>query len=163
MQNVKLDPKWSPNEMPSKCTCIGTYWNTSFWKRAPSPSASSCTNILNIEHKLERMYVPLLYLDILVLYVYYGTVCTVKSGILSIRPLKILSISNLKNLRKNLLVVCKDWFEMNISLKITVLRPFLAIFCHIYVHLSQNWSSDGHVEVLTWFKFWLVQKSRHKT
>ena len=34
---------------------------------------------------------------------------------------------------------------------------FWPLFCHMYVHLSQNWGSDGHFEVLNrcylwWFK-----------
>ena len=40
---------------------------------------------------------------------------------------------------------------------------FWPIFRQLQKNLSKNWSSNGHFEVLTWFKFWLVQKSWHKT
>ena len=35
---------------------------------------------------------------------------------------------------------------------------FWPFICHLYVHLSQNWGSDGHFEVLNRSKSWLVQK-----
>ena len=33
-------------------------------------------------------------------------------------------------------------------------RPF---FCHMHVHVLQNWDSDGHFEVLNGSNFWLTQ------
>ena len=41
--------------------------------------------------------------------------------------------------------------------------PFLAIFCHVYLHLPQNWGSDGHFEELNKSNLWLVQNLWHKT
>ena len=38
--------------------------------------------------------------------------------------------------------------------------PFL---CHMYVHLSQNWGSDNHFEVLNRSYLWLVEKLWRKT
>ena len=35
-------------------------------------------------------------------------------------------------------------------------------FCHMYVHLSQNWGSDGHFEVLNRSYLWLVHNLWHK-
>ena len=35
---------------------------------------------------------------------------------------------------------------------------FWLFFHQMYVHLSQNWGSDGHFEVLNRSKSWLVQK-----
>ena len=40
---------------------------------------------------------------------------------------------------------------------------FWPFFCHMYVHLSQNWGSDGHFEVLNRSYLWLVEKLWHKT
>ena len=40
---------------------------------------------------------------------------------------------------------------------------FWPFFRHMYVHLSQNWGSDGHFEVLNRSTFWLLQKLWHKT
>ena len=40
---------------------------------------------------------------------------------------------------------------------------FWPIFCHMYVHLSQNWGSDNHFEVLNRSIFCLLQKLWHKT
>ena len=45
----------------------------------------------------------------------------------------------------------------------TFVRPFLAIFCHMYVQLSQNWGSDGHFKVLNSAYLRLVQKWWLKT
>ena len=39
---------------------------------------------------------------------------------------------------------------------------FWPYFCQLYVHLSQNWDSDGHFEVLNRSKIWLVQRLWHK-
>ena len=39
------------------------------------------------------------------------------------------------------------------------IRQFL---CLMYVYLSQNWSSDGHFDMLNGSKFWLVQKLYYK-
>ena len=36
-------------------------------------------------------------------------------------------------------------------------------FHHMYDHLSQNWGSDGHFEVLNRSYLWLVEKLWHKT
>ena len=40
---------------------------------------------------------------------------------------------------------------------------FWPFFCNMYVHLSQNWGSDGHFEVLNRSYLSLVQKLLHKT
>ena len=37
------------------------------------------------------------------------------------------------------------------------------LFCHVYVHLLQNWGSDNHFEVLNMPKSWLDQKLCQKT
>ena len=55
------------------------------------------------------------------------------------------------------------WSEMKDTDKWQCYDHFRPFFCHMYVHLSQNWGSDGHFEVLNWSKFWLVQKLWHKT
>ena len=36
-------------------------------------------------------------------------------------------------------------------------------YCHMYDHLSQNWGSDDHFEVLNRSYLWLVEKLWHKT
>ena len=38
----------------------------------------------------------------------------------------------------------------------------ISVFCNMYVHLSQNWGSDGHFEVLNRSYLSLVQKLWHK-
>ena len=50
------------------------------------------------------------------------------------------------------------WFEMKLTHKWPFYDYFWAFFCHLYVHLSQNWASDGHFEVLHGSKSQLVQK-----
>ena len=40
---------------------------------------------------------------------------------------------------------------------------FWPFFCHVYDHLSQNWGSDDHFEVLNRSYLWLVEKLWHKT
>ena len=57
----------------------------------------------------------------------------------------------------------KDCFEMNVPLQTTFVRPFWPFFRHMYVHLSQNWGSAGHFEVLNRSYLWLVQNLWHKT
>ena len=41
-----------------------------------------------------------------------------------------------------------------------LLWPF---FCHVYLHLPQNWGSDGHFEELNKSNLWLVQNLWQKT
>ena len=69
--------------------------------------------------------------------------------------------SEIWNLFSNLV----DWkhFWNSLSNLVNWLWPFSAIICHMFVHFSQNWGSDGHFEVLNWSEFWLVQKLWHKT
>ena len=40
---------------------------------------------------------------------------------------------------------------------------FWPLFCHMYVHLSQNWGSDSHFKVLNRSYLWLVQNLWQKT
>ena len=40
---------------------------------------------------------------------------------------------------------------------------FWPFVCHMYVHLSKNWGSDGHFEVLNRSYLWLVEKLWRKT
>ena len=50
-----------------------------------------------------------------------------------------------------------------------VLRPLLVIFCQLHKHLSQNWGSDGHFEVLykslnlIWFQSYDKNEEHAKT
>ena len=55
------------------------------------------------------------------------------------------------------------WSEMKDTDKWQCYNHFRPFFCHMYVHLPQNWGSDGKFEVLHCSKFWLVQKLWHKT
>ena len=55
------------------------------------------------------------------------------------------------------------WSEMKNTDKWQGYYHFQLFFCHVYVHLSQNWGADSHFEVLYWSKFWLVLKLGHKT
>ena len=40
---------------------------------------------------------------------------------------------------------------------------FWPLFGHMYLHLPQNWGSDGHFEELNKSNIWLVQNLWHKT
>ena len=40
---------------------------------------------------------------------------------------------------------------------------FWPFFCHVYLHLPQNWGSDGHFEEVNKSNLWLVQNLWHKT
>ena len=51
-----------------------------------------------------------------------------------------------------------DWKRMSLF-KWPSYDYFWPFFCHLYVHLSQNWVSDGHFEVFNQSKSQLVQKS----
>jgi hypothetical protein len=53
---------------------------------------------------------------------------------------------------------CILWFEMKLTHKGQLYDHFWSFSCYLYVHLSQNWDSDGHFEVLNGSKSWLVQK-----
>ena len=55
------------------------------------------------------------------------------------------------------------WSEMKDTDKWQCYDHFRPFVCHMYVHLPQNWGSDGHFELLHWSKLWLVQKLWHKT
>ena len=43
-------------------------------------------------------------------------------------------------------------FRFKTDWQTAVLWPYPAIFLQLYEHLSQNWDSDGHFEVLVSFK-----------
>ena len=45
------------------------------------------------------------------------------------------------------------WSEMKDTDKWQCYEHFRPFFCHMYVHLSQNWGSDGHFEVLSTVHF----------
>ena len=47
-----------------------------------------------------------------------------------------------------------DCFETNLNGKWPILWSLPAIFCQLYEHLSQNWGSDSHFEVLSRPKFY---------
>ena len=58
--------------------------------------------------------------------------------------------------------VSKDWSETNVTLKWLLYNRFWPLFCHIYVHLSQNWGSEGQFEMPNRSKSQFVQKLWHK-
>ena len=57
----------------------------------------------------------------------------------------------------------KDCFETNVPHKWPFYDHFWPFFCLMYVHLSQNWGSDGRFEVLNRSYIWFVQKLWQKT
>ena len=61
-------------------------------------------------------------------------------------------------LRPDLELINYRLFRFKTDWQTAVLRPFLAIFCQLYEHLSLIWDSDGQFEVLNSFKSWLVLK-----
>ena len=54
------------------------------------------------------------------------------------------------------------WVTMNNNKKWLFYDYFWPYFCQLYNHLSQNWGSDGHFDVLNRSKIWLVQRLWHK-
>ena len=63
-------------------------------------------------------------------------------------------------LKKNCIKTVSKWMSLY---KWPLYDLFWPFFRHMYVHLSQNWGSDGHFEVLNRSYLWLVQKLWHKT
>ena len=55
-----------------------------------------------------------------------------------------------------------DWKRMFLY-KWPLYDLFWPLFCHVYLHLPQNWGSDGHFEELNKSNIWLVQNLWHKT
>ena len=53
-------------------------------------------------------------------------------------------------------------FRFKTDWQMAVLWSFPAIFCQLYDHLSQNWDSDGHFEVLKSSKSLFVQELSHR-
>ena len=57
----------------------------------------------------------------------------------------------------------KDRFEMKVTHKWPFYNHFLTIFCHMYVHLSQNWGSGCHFEMIngskSWFFSWVMTQN----
>ena len=49
------------------------------------------------------------------------------------------------------------WCTINDNYVFQYLKPFWPFFGQLYLHLWQNWGSDGHFEVLNRSKSWLVQ------
>jgi hypothetical protein len=47
-----------------------------------------------------------------------------------------------------LMCVSIDWFDSKLTEKWPLYEHFLPFFRQIYEHLSQNWDSDSHFEVL---------------
>ena len=48
------------------------------------------------------------------------------------------------------------WCTINDNYVFQYLKPFWPFFGQLYLHLWQNWGSDGHFEVLNRYKPWLV-------
>ena len=53
---------------------------------------------------------------------------------------------------------CIVWIKTNNNNKWLFYDYFWPFFCQLYTHLSQNWGSDGHFDVLNRSKIWLVQR-----
>ena len=70
----------------------------------------------------------------------------------------LLSIADLKNCNDFLFIIFifKDW-PLKRLLRLANLQPFLAIFCQLHKHLSQNLGADGHFEGLNVSKSQLNQ------
>ena len=54
------------------------------------------------------------------------------------------------------------WIKTNNNNKWLFYDCFWPFFCQLYIHLSQNWGSDGHFDALNRSKIWLVQRLWHK-
>ena len=60
------------------------------------------------------------------------------------------------------LLLKTDWKRMFLY-KWPLYDLFWPLFGHMYLHLPQNWGSDGHFEELNKSNLWLVQNLWHKT
>ena len=69
--------------------------------------------------------------------------------------MKFLSTPSKYTVRSIYLRIVSKWMSFYKS-------PFLTIFRHMHVHLSQNWGSDGPYEVINRSYLWLVQKLWHE-
>ena len=69
---------------------------------------------------------------------------------------------NSETLIKQVLLIKTVWKRMFLY-KWPLYDLFWPLFCHMYLHLPQNWGSDGHFEELNKSNIWLVQNLWHKT
>ena len=85
--------------------------------------------------------------------------CSIKLWRLFYAPFCIVSLCCYPNETSGLKSVWK-WMSLY---KWPLYDLFWPFFCHMYDHLSQNWGSDSHFEVLNRSYLWFVQKLWHKT
>ena len=50
-----------------------------------------------------------------------------------------------------------DWFDIKVTTHIRFYDHFWPFLWHMYGHLSQNWDSDGHFEVLNGSESWVLK------
>ena len=76
-----------------------------------------------------------------------------------IRLFYFFSLLLVKKLLLSCTILC---FDIKLTHQWQFYNHFRQFLCLMYVYLSQNWSSDGHFDMLNGSKFWLVQKLWHK-